>query len=326
MKALSSFILALALSLPLPPAQAKTRCPPQTALPSATQAAELAAAAPDRGFLYRLRKGGHDSYLYGTLHIGRMAWFFPGPLLREAMAQSDSLALELDLSDPATLQALSTPPQHARPFQASAALQKRLAAQARAACLPDQALAHLHPLLQLSNYMALDARWDGMDPSFGQELMLSTWAHQSGVPIHALESVDTQLLALLPADPQEAQAQLRKGLQQLEQGQLRKSTRRLAQAWASSDMATLSRYADWCECVGNAQDRAELRALNDERNPGLAERIAALHGQGRRVLAAVGSLHLSGPRALPLLLQQEHGFEVQQLHPSYHQPASSPSH
>lgn len=326
MKALLGFGLALALSLPLPQAQAKPVCPPQAALPSAAQAAELAAAAPDRGFLYRLRKGGHDSYLYGTLHIGRMAWFFPGPKLREAMKQSDSLALELDLSDPATLQALSAPPQHAQPFQANPALQKRLAAQARAACLPEQALAHLHPLLQLSNYMALDARWDGMDPSFGQELMLSTWARQSGLPIHALESVDTQLQALLPADAKEAQTQLRKGLQQLEQGQLRKSTRRLAQAWASSDMATLSNYTDWCDCVGDAQDRAELRALNDERNPGLAEGIADLHKQGRRVLAAVGSLHLSGPRALPLLLQQEHGFEVQQLHPSYHQPASSHSH
>ena len=73
-------------------------------------------------------------------------------------------------------------------------------------------------------------------------------------------------------------------------------------------------YERWCDCIHDAQDRAELQRLNDGRNPALARGIAALHAQGRPVLAAVGALHLSGEQFLPLLLAQL-GFEVERLVP-----------
>ena len=60
--------------------------------------------ARDRGFLWRVTKQGRSSYLFGTLHLGKMPWIFHGPRLREALAQTDTLALELDLTDPAMLQ------------------------------------------------------------------------------------------------------------------------------------------------------------------------------------------------------------------------------
>lgn len=292
---------------------AAAACPPPPQAPTAAQIQQLSASAPDRGFLYRLSRDGHDSYLYGTLHLGRMEWIFPGPQLRQAMGQAQRLALELDLSDPATLQALAQPPAHAKPLQLSPDLRRRLAAQARAACLPAAALNHFHPLLQLSNFSALAARWDGMDPAFGQELMLGAWAGQHGLPISALESAESQLQVLIPSDPDLALASLRKGLEQLENKQLRPVLRRLAQAWAQSDLDTLASYERWCNCVAEPQDLADLRQLNDARNPGLARRIAELHGRGQVLLAAVGSLHLTGDKALPRLLE-DLGFEVQRLH------------
>ncbi len=45
-----------------------------------------------------------------------------------------------------------------------------------------------------------------------------------------------------------------------------------------------------------------LAALNDERNPAMAERIEALHSEGQRLFVAVGALHMTGPKALPALL------------------------
>jgi hypothetical protein len=55
-----------------------------------------------------------------------------------------------------------------------------------------------------------------------------------------------------------------------------------------------------------------LRRLNDERNPNLAARIDALHARGQRVFAAVGALHMTGPRALPALLAQR-GYRVERV-------------
>jgi uncharacterized protein YbaP (TraB family) len=47
-------------------------------------------------------------------------------------------------------------------------------------------------------------------------------------------------------------------------------------------------------------------------NPGLARNIDALHAEGKRVFAAVGSLHMVGPLGLPALLR-ERGYKVERV-------------
>jgi uncharacterized protein YbaP (TraB family) len=103
-------------------------------------------------------------------------------------------------------------------------------------------------------------------------------------------------------------------LQELESGLARSTLLRLATAWADSDLATLSAYATWCGCMDTASDRAEMARLVDDRNPAMADSIAALHGRGQSVLAAVGSLHMIGPRGVPELLARQ-GFVVERLAP-----------
>jgi uncharacterized protein YbaP (TraB family) len=87
---------------------------------------------------------------------------------------------------------------------------------------------------------------------------------------------------------------------------------RLAAAWEAGDLAALDDYAAWCECIADEEDRAAMRRLNDERNPRLADGIEAQHRQGRRVFAAVGALHMTGPQSLPRLLA-ERGFKVERV-------------
>jgi uncharacterized protein YbaP (TraB family) len=65
--------------------------------------------------------------------------------------------------------------------------------------------------------------------------------------------------------------------------------------------------------VQSEAERAQLRRLNDARNPFLAERIDALITQGHRLFAAVGALHMTGPQALPRLLEQR-GYRLERLH------------
>jgi hypothetical protein len=87
---------------------------------------------------------------------------------------------------------------------------------------------------------------------------------------------------------------------------------RLAQAWETGDLAALEDYERWCECAATDADRDFLRKLNDERNAPLADAIEAQHQQGRRVFAAVGALHMTGPQSLPRLLAQR-GFKVERV-------------
>jgi len=298
-------IAALGLALATS-AFADTRCPPPPAQPSEAQQQAAQRQARDHGLLWRLSKDGRESWLFGTLHVGRPEWSAPGQVLRQALAGSDLLALEIDPADPA-LAAQLREAMHNTP-ESDPVLRQRLQRQAAAACLPDTALQGLPPTLQLMTLTLLQARHDALDAAFGQEQMLAAAARAAGLRIVALESVAQQIELLLSADA----ALLEAALDQLEAGRSRALMRRLAQAWADGDLQTLERYEQWCECADTDAQRAWLRRLNDARNAPLAAGIDALHAAGHKVFAAVGALHMTGPQTLPRLLQ-ERGYTVQRL-------------
>lgn len=290
-------------------AGAAPTCPPE---PRALTAEELQARPPaDRGLLWRISRAGRSAYLYGSIHVGKPGWSHPGPRLSAALQDSDSLALELDPGDPALAQELAAA-LAARPLAPDPALQPRLERQRAAACLPPEPFADLHPLMQALTLSVLAARWEGMDPAFGQEQALAGQARARRWPVFSLETAAQQVEALLPADAGQARRMTAELLTQLEQGSARRVLRRLGQAWERGDLEQLARYESWCGCADSPEDRDFLRRVNDARNPGLADGIAALHAQGHRLFIAVGALHMTGPQGLLGLLAQR-GFTVERL-------------
>lgn len=281
--------------------EAAAACPPP--LPAA------GGPAQDRGLLWRITRDGRSSWLYGTLHVGRPAWQRPGPKVATALRASDVLALELDPGDPAVAAALAALP-HGPPLPP--ALQQRLQRAYDRACLAPQALAALHPVMQATTLLLLEARWLGLDPAYAQETLLAAQARAAGKRVVALESAAQQQAVLVPADAGQAQAQIGQTLQQLEDTSGRRVLRRLAEAWEQGDLAALEDYLTWCECGDSEADREFMRRLNDERNGPLADGIAALHDRGQRIFAAVGALHMTGPQALPALLAAR-GFRVERV-------------
>jgi uncharacterized protein YbaP (TraB family) len=280
-------------------------CPP--ALP--TQPDATAAAAKDRGLLWRATRDGRSLYLFGTLHVGKPNWRKLGPLTSAALRASDVLALEVDPNDPALLQALAdTRPPQPLPD----ALQQRLLRAFERACMASEALATLHPVLQATTLTVMEARWLGMDASYAMEQVLSAQVRTLGRRVVALESAAAQIQALVPTDEGEARQLLDQSLQQLEDRSARRVLAKLSQAWELGDEATLEDYEKWCECAADEADRAFLKKLNDDRNGPLADGIEGHHKQGRRVFAAVGALHMTGPQSLPRLLAQR-GFKVERV-------------
>jgi uncharacterized protein len=285
-------------------------CPPPPPAPSAAQWQAAQREARDVGLLWRLSKDGRDSWLFGTIHVGKLAWSAPGPALRQALARSSVMALEIDPTDPQLADQLQQALRDAP--AADPKLRARLQALAAAACLDADALQGQHPMLQLMMLTLLQARRDDLDAAFAQELMLAAAARAAGLRIVALESAQQQIAALLPPDPLQMQRLLDQSLAQLEHGRASAVLRRLAEAWAAGDLEALERYAEWCECADSDEQRAWLRRLNDDRNAHLAAGIDALHASGQQVFAAVGALHMTGPQALPALLQQL-GYKVQRV-------------
>lgn len=296
-------------------AQHVADCPPVPQPPTAEQIQAGRRAARDRGFLWRISKDGRDSYLYGTIHVGKLGWAFPGPRVSEALLGTQALALELDLTDEATLRQLARsigPGTGDARVQLPPAMQQRLKRQAEAACLPPGVLAGQHPVMQAITLTVLAARHEGLDPAFAQELVLGGVARALDKPIVALESAEQQAALLVPTDAKQALAMTDQTLAQLERGASRRALVRVAGAWEQGDFELLSHYEQWCDCIDNDEDRAFLRRLNDERNGPMAARIDALHAAGRTVFAAVGSLHMTGPQGLPQLMEKL-GYAVQRV-------------
>lgn len=293
--------------------------PAPCALPAPPSRADVQAAAKrpvDRGFLWRIEKNGRASWLYGTMHVGKPDWYFQGPRLLGALGDSDTLALELDMADPASLKAFTDASDAgvlARMLTPER--QRRLDRQVAAACLPEGSLARLRPTLQVMALAGLAARNDGLYEQYGSERYLALRAHTGQQPVVALETARDQLQALLGDDEAEEITELDEALDQLESGSARDLTLRLANAWARSDWAELASYRAWCDCVKTPADARALRRLLDDRNPGLADGIAALHARGRRVFAAVGALHMAGAEGLPALMAAR-GFVVTPVFPA----------
>jgi uncharacterized protein YbaP (TraB family) len=304
-------IAAVSLSVAAQTAPTPAPCPPQTQPPTQRQLQAAAASASDHGMLWRITRDGRSSYLYGSIHVGKLVWSFPGPQVRSALQAADTLALELDPGDPQIVARMQLPA-GAATLTLTPALKERLARQADAACLPRELLDAQHPVMQALTLTVLAARWQGLEPGYAQELVLSGFARATQRRVVSLESPESQMAALIPESEVEARRMVTQLLDELEQGVAQRSIARLAAAWERGDLADLSDYARWCECVTGDDDRRQMYRLLDARNPGLAAGIEALHREGRTVFAAVGALHMTGSSALPLLLRQR-GFAVDRV-------------
>ncbi|MBV8249952.1 MAG: TraB/GumN family protein [Comamonas sp.] len=315
---------ALALWAGLAPAAEAPACPPKAAMPAPAQLQQLAARAQDRGLLWRVRHGTHTSWLYGTMHVSRLDWFMPGPEVVSALRGADKLALELDVLDPQVLAELEAGLKAREGAPALAApLAARLEQQLRLACA-EADVARLRPEAQVLSLLAQAGRRQGLDPSYGVDLILAGAARAMGKPVIGLETPQLQLKDLVSDDPKEVAEAVDDGLKQLESGKAGPMMVMLAEMWSEGRQEKLESYAQWCDCVNTPRERAQLKRMLDGRNPGMADGIVSLLKQGDSVFAAVGALHMVGPGGLPALLRKK-GYQVERVKFPAHTPPKSES-
>ena len=306
------FTLVMALvALVLPGlARAQANCPP-AAEPPALDASALG-DHPDHGFLWRIEKGGRSSWLYGTMHVARRDWATPGSTMVSAIRASDVVALELDVLDPAIMQrmmaAMAPRPQDA----VDDALKARLLAQIKAACLPEQLLTVMSPEMAATSLVVMAARREGLDPAYAIDRSLAVVGRGLGRAVVSLETPELQIAALRSRTRAQAHESIAQTLESLETGEAAPLLRRMADVWAEGRFSELDRYEEWCMCTSTDAERSLMKRLLDERNPAMAQRIDAMHNSGKRVFAAVGSLHMIGPTGLPQLLAKR-GYKVERV-------------
>ena len=290
-----------------------TRCPPDAVEPSQEAVVSGMRQAVDSGLLWKAVKGGRTVYLYGTIHVAKSSWMYPGPHVLAAVKASDVIALELDPADPDILGRLRKA--IARRPDAPAlpdALQRRLAAQMAAACIAPEAFAAMRPEMQAVSVEVLEGRRFGLYPAYGIDAFLAGLGSGLKKPVRSLETPESQAALLVSDDPADTAMSVAQVLDELEGGKGPQMLNRLAGDWQRGDLDDLAAYPNWCECMDTPQQRTDFVKLVDERNPLMADKIVKWHAQGKSLFVAVGTLHLVGPAGLPALLKAR-GFDVERV-------------
>ena len=295
-------------------AQEAGTCPPPVPVAlTAQQVQEGTAQAQDHGFLWRVTKDKRSSFLYGTIHVARREWIFPGPKILKALRETDTLALEVNPLDPKIREGLgpgSTPAPAASELPASlkARIERRMAFE----CIASETLDKLAPELQVMALTLLVGRRDGLELGYAIDAVLAGFGRATGKTVVSLETTEVQLGARRALSGEGKVASLERSLDELESGRAAAVLNRLATLWARADTAELERYEHSLNASGSEATRALLMQVVDNRNAGLAKGIDALHGRGSKVFAAVGFMHMIGPAGLPSLLAGM-GYEVESI-------------
>ncbi len=287
-------------------------CPPAPQKPTEEMVRAGMRAARDHGFLWRISKDGRTSYLYGTMHIAKYDWMFPGPSVMQALISSDIIALEIDVTDAGMEARLEKGMASLHGTALPKPLEKRMRQYADTLCVPYTSVAGLAPEFQVSMLSMMAGRWDGLDAAYAVDRVLAIIGHRIRKDVVSVETPESQLGLLHMKTPQDTVSFVQDGLTDLETGHARALLKRLARSWADSDYTDMAQYREWCGCLKTTMDREMMKRTVDERNPNLAARIDALHTSGKQVFAAVGSLHMFGPLGLPALMEQR-GYRVERM-------------
>lgn len=287
-------------------------CPPALETPTPEMIQNGMKNARDHGFLWRISKDSRVSYLYGTIHLAKFDWMFPGKQVMQAIRATDTIALELDMLDKNIQADMANRMAKFQSKALPAALDKRMRKQAELNCISYDSIASLTPELRVVALSMMVGRKIGLETGYAIDAVLAGIGHKANRSMISLESPELQLSVLQMHDTSETLAFVESSLDEMETDRSLKMLDRVAKSWDDANYAEMEHFNEWCECLNTEVERVMMKRLLDDRNPELALKIDAIHSGGKQVFAAVGSLHMFGPLGLPTLMAQR-GYKVEKI-------------
>ena len=171
----------------------QTNCPPEFAPPKPEQFKVFQKNAKDHGFLWKVMKEGKTSHVYGTIHIGKLEWMFPGPLVMEALRKSQKLALELNMDDPEVRKVMMDLVFSKSESNISNELNERIKRYAESNCIKYEVLEKLRPEMQILTLEGLSLRKEKIYPELGIDTTLRGIAGAMKKTVIGIETAQEQM-------------------------------------------------------------------------------------------------------------------------------------
>lgn len=298
--------LALLFCFYLPPARA------------AADAPDAATAIPNRGALYRISDGRHTLHLFGTIHVGTPDFYPLESRIMRALDEAPTLALELDPQNAAELQLAVRryglyPDGQRFQEQLDPALARRTLAALQRHQLPAERLQNFRPWMLATALTVQEYASSGYRTDLAVDSYLAGAVRAHGGQVIALESAERQMALFGRLDAARQAQLLGDTLDELDDADLARKLDELVGAWRHADSRGFEHALEEMDRDPSFANRFTRQALLDERNPGLADGIAALLARQDKAVAAIGILHLVGPQSVPALLRRK-GLSVEQIY------------
>lgn len=286
-------------------------------------ASKSAAAAqkqtiPQRGTLYRVTYRGNTSYLFGTVHVGKTAFYPLEPEVTRAFSAAKKLVIEVDVRN---TEAMRQAVMRHGLYPAGQTINQHLSADASAQLrqalrrygTPFESIARMKPWMVANLLLVQEMARQGFPSEQGIELHFLSLAEKQKKTVQELETADYQLSLFDSMNDAEQEEYLVENLTELANGAAMQKALDLITAWQSADAKALDAALLEMQKGENASDRFLQKVLLDQRNPAMAQQVEALLKTDKTSFVAVGALHLLGAKGVPGLLQQR-GYTVQKLY------------
>jgi len=284
-------------------------------LPAA--AAQTSAPPAHGGALFKIQDGRHTLYLFGTIHVGADNFYPLAPRVMQALAQAPAVALEIDpqkipAMQAAVLQYGFYPQGKTYLTELSPPLLRQVQAALQKYHVAPEAIARFRPWMIASLLTVQEFDTKGYRAELAVDSHLADIARQHKQPVIELEGAATQLALFGALSEQQQNLLLEDTIKELDDPDSAAKVVDLAEFWRSANLPGLQALLDEMASDKSFVGRFTKDVLLDQRNPLLADSIAALLKRQDGVFAAIGILHLVGPTGLPTLLKQR-GYTVERV-------------
>lgn len=279
---------------------------PSTAAPAS------GAQGATKGLMFQASSSNTTAYLLGSLHIAKADFYPMSPKVEAAYRQADTVAVEADATNTTALQGLmgkltytapDTLQQHLSP-----ATWRSLTELFGPAAEQFQAL---KPALLAGGLVIELGKSVGLDATQGADVHFIGRAKADGKRLVELESLEFQANLLDSLSDEEGESMLTELIDSVKRRELFTELDQLMAAWKSGDApALLSLFEASNEKT--AASRRMAKALFDDRNEGMADKLRKLMTSGRKVFVVVGAGHLVGQNSVIELLRKQ-GMTVTQV-------------
>jgi uncharacterized protein YbaP (TraB family) len=275
----------------------------------------LASQAQAELFLWEVRSMTNSAWLFGTIHAGKKEWFpLPAPV-EPALADSDVVVVEADVTNmeamTKSVSAMAYPPPDELSKHVPPEDYERFKVQLARLRVPEAAVKNLKPFTAVSILMFAEWSRQGFKPEFGIDGYLIARARELKKPLVEIEGVEAQSALMDSLTEAEHRQAFSGTLTALESGLTGEQIDGMVKAWQLGDaflMLELSRRYN--EKIPGAREMEEKFIWS--RHKDMLEKVEGyLNKSNKRHFIAVGSLHLAGKRGLVELLQAK-GYVVRQ--------------